>query len=351
MHYLVFGTGAVGTYLGARLALSGQSTTFLARPPIARAFRKLGVGLLGKDIYIHLPAPNLITSLDELHTKPDIILLTVKAYDVPMAAEIIRATFNDPLPVVCFTNGVGSETTLAEVIGEQHVIPATLTSAVERTPTYSIRIERERGVGISGSHPLISQLCQELQHAGIFVRAYPNPDRMKWSKLLINIVSNATSAIVGWTPRQVFDHPSLSRLEIEALREAVRVMRRANIPAQNLPKVPVALLSLGVFLPTTIFRRTLGRIVTSGRGAKLPSFHHDIGRGRSEVEWLNGVVVQEGDRHGIPVSANRTLLEIMRALVQEGELHIQYREHPEKLLEAAAASNVAGFQRYNAWRK
>jgi 2-dehydropantoate 2-reductase len=351
MHYLVFATGAVGAYLGARLALSGQPTTFLAHPRIASALRKHGLSLFSAEEYIHLPALCIINRLDELHAKPDIIFLTVKAYDVPNAAEGIRGAFKEPPPIVCFTNGVGSDATLAAILGEQHVIPATLTTAVERTTTYSIRIERDRGIGLSGSHPLVPKLCQEMQHAGMLVRVYPIPERMKWSKLLINISSNATSAILGWTPWQVFDHPMLSLLEIEALREAVRVMRRLNIRPQNLPKVPVAFFSLGIFLPRGIFRRSLGRIVTSGRGAKEPSFHHDIGRGRSEVEWLNGAVVREGDKHGIAVPANRTLLEIMRALVQEGSLHAQYRDQPGKLIEAAAQYGVHGFQRYNAGKK
>lgn len=350
MHYLIFGAGAVGTYLGAHLALSGQPTTFLARPLIGQALRESGANLLGKDRTLHLPAPSVIFSLDELPLAPDIILLTVKVYDLHSAAKSILKRFGHEIPVICLTNGVGGEAILADILGREAVIPATITTAVERMPSYSIRIQRERGMGISGSHPLLSQICDELRAAGLDVRLYRDPERMKWSKLLINMVCNATSAIIGWTPGQIFDHHGLSALEIAALREAVGVMRHAGLRPQNLPKVPVALLSLGLSLPGFIFRPALGKVISRGRGDKLPSFHDDIGQGRSEIEWLNGAVVKAAERSGLTAPANHALLEIMRKLVQDGSLHTQYRDQPERLLEAAALSGVPGFQRYNAGR-
>jgi 2-dehydropantoate 2-reductase len=155
---------------------------------------------------------------------------------------------------------------------------------------------------------------------------------MKWSKLLTTMVSNATSAITGLDPGQVYAHPALARLEIEALREAVRVMSALGFNPQNLPGVSVALLGRAVFLPTLITRQLLGRIVARGRGQKKPSLHFDIGRGRSEIDWLNGAVVRYGAQVGVPTPVNLALTHAMKALVEDASLHTSFLGKPEALL-------------------
>src|SRR5579884_1995835 len=68
---------------------------------------------------------------------------------------------------------------------------------------------------------------------------------MKWSKLLLNLVTNASVAILDLPPARVVAHPGLFRLERDAFREAVRVMRAFGLRAVSLPGYPVpALVSL-----------------------------------------------------------------------------------------------------------
>jgi 2-dehydropantoate 2-reductase len=180
--------------------------------------------------------------------------------------------------------------------------------------------------------------------AGLNPQRYPDPDRMKWSKLLTNIVTNATSAILGWPPAQILAHPALFRVEIEALREAVRVMRRIGFSPQNLPHVPVGLLGRAVFLPESLIQPVFRRVVSTGRGEKLPSFNYDIARGRSEVRWLNGAVVHQGAQSGVPTPANHILTEMMLDLVEGNVEHDQFRDRPEQLLQRAAEAGVPGLR-------
>ena len=178
--------------------------------------------------------------------------------------------------------------------------------------------------------------------AGVHTRLYRNRKQLKWSKVFTNIVSNATSAILGWTPAAIFTHPGLYRLEIEALRETRRVMRSMGLTPANLPKVPVGLFGFSLSLPASIIQPILLRLVAKGRGDKLPSFHYDIGRGRSEVRWLNGAVVQEGTRRGVPTPANAMLTDTLMALVEGREEVAEYRNKPESLLARARAAGVPG---------
>jgi len=344
MRYLVFGTGAVGGLLGTRLALAGQPVTFLVRPRLAGTLLHRGLQVTGDGPPGWLKKPNIITTLEQAfnHQPPDVILLTVKAYDCKQATEAIHAQTTSSPTVVCLLNGIGNEDTLASVLGPDRVIAATMTTAVQMIEPGILRVERQRGYGLAAGHPLTSQLQAEMTQAGLRTQIYQDPDQMKWSKVLTNIVTNATSAITGWSPRRIIEHPGFFRLEIEALRETVRVMSRMGLYPHSLPKVPVGLFGRVIFLPPPLIQPILCRIVSSGRGDKLPSFHYDIGRGRSEVRWLNGAVVQEGISLDVPTPANAVLTETMLALVDGSADQAQYRHQPERLLIRAYHAGVPG---------
>lgn len=349
MHYLVYGAGAVGTLIGTRLALSGQRVTFLARPQLADEFAHHGLNLSGKTSPGALPDPTVITKLDpnEFDLPPDVVLLTVKAYDIQSAGEDIQRNLPPDLPVVCFANGINNEQTLSAILSPQRVVYATITTAVQLLPGGNIQVERERGIGFAGSHQLLPAIVVDFEATMMVIRRYVHPQRMKWSKALTNIVSNSSSAILGWNPAQVFGHPEMFRLEVEALREAIRVMRKSGLRPQNLPGVPLSLLGFGVFLPPFLIRIPLGRIVASGRGDKRPSFHYDIGRGRSEVGWLNGKIASKGREVGVPCPANQVLFETMMSLVNSAAEQERFSGNPEELLALAKEAGVPGIQGYN----
>jgi 2-dehydropantoate 2-reductase len=144
---------------------------------------------------------------------------------------------------------------------------------------------------------------------------------MKWSKMLTNLLANATSAILDLSPAEIFIDKRLNRLEVGQLREAIQVMHAQGIEVVDLPGTPVRALAFAVqHLPLEITRRFLVNAVGSGRGGKMPSLHIDLhsGRGKSEVDYLNGAVVRFGKRCGVPTPVNHllndTLLELMRGV-------------------------------------
>jgi 2-dehydropantoate 2-reductase len=344
LRYLVYGTGAVGGLIGARLALAGNPVTFLVRPRHTEEIQRHGLKIEGKGPGGWLRDPVVVTEARSafIDTQPDVILLAVKAYDCQEAAQAIAAATTQPPPTVCLLNGISNEATLASKVGEQNVIAATLTTAVQMIQPGHLRVERERGLGFANDHPLVDRLFEDLSNTGMHLKLYNDRDRMKWSKVLVNIVSNASSAITSWTPDKIFTHPELYQLELEALRETVRVMRRKGIPPLNLPKVPVALLGWGIFLPAKLIQPILRYVVASGRGDKLPSFHYDIDRGRSEVHWLNGAIAREGAQVGIRTPANSVLADTMLDLVEGREEPASFLNDPRRLLERAREAQVPG---------
>jgi 2-dehydropantoate 2-reductase len=165
---------------------------------------------------------------------------------------------------------------------------------------------------------------------------------MKWSKMLTNLPANATAAILNMTAAEVFAHPGLFRLEMRMLRETLAVMRANHIRVTDLPRVPVRALGLGTRLPEFVARPLMLKAVGGGRGGKMPSFHIDLhsGRGKSEVDWLNGAVVRYGEKVGVPTPINKLLTETLMSLAS-GEVPLEtYSHQPEKFISLVPTHRV-----------
>jgi 2-dehydropantoate 2-reductase len=339
MNFLIFGAGAIGTYIGGSLVLAGEQAVFLERPEVAASLRGGGLRLRIDGIEHSIPSPRLAGALPEaLAGGPfDAAVFALKSNDTQAVLEGLApyAAGNLLPPLLCLQNGVENEPALANKLGERRVLPGTVTSAIGRGGPGEITLERKRGVGLADGHPLSTRLYEAFQRAGLNPRLYPRPAEMKWSKMLTNLLSNATSAILDMTPAEIFAHPGLYRLEVAQLGEALRVMDAQGIKVTALPGTPAPLLAFAVRrLPLALSRPLLSRAVGGGRGGKMPSFHIDLhsGRGTSEVDYLNGAVVRFGERLGVPTPVNRFLNETLLSLVR-GELAIDaYEKQPEKLL-------------------
>jgi 2-dehydropantoate 2-reductase len=118
-------------------------------------------------------------------------------------------------------------------------------------------------------------------------------------------------------------------------------MRKLGFKPQDLPGVSVSVLGYALSLPDVLIRALLGRIVARGRGTKKPSLSYDIGRGKSEVDWLNGAVVRYGASLGVRTPVNRALNEVMQEIVEDGRVHERYLNRPERLIARAYSSKGA----------
>ena len=264
----------------------------------------------------------------------DVGLFALKSFDTRPALHPLRAHRGALPPLLCLSNGVDNEPVIAEVLGADKVIYGTVTTAIGRRAAGDIIVEKLRGVGVADAHPFSRRLAAAMSEAGLNARLYTEPAAMKWSKMLTNLLANSTSAILDMTPAEIFAHPGLYRLEVEQLREALRVMAKLEIGVVDLPKTPVRMLALGVKMSPVVSRPLLARAVGGGRGAKMPSFHIDLyaGRGQSEVRYLNGAVVRHGEKVKIATPVNRLLTETLLALTAK-EIPLEtYAHQPEKLL-------------------
>ncbi len=344
LHVLSFGAGAIGTYIGGSLALKGHELVFLERPELAAELRERGLHLKLGSIEHALPNPVIAAGLEEaLAMGPyDVGLFAIKSYDTANALLELAPHRDKVPPILCLQNGVENESAIAAALGAGNVIAGSVTSAIGRRAAGDIVLERLRGLGIAAGQPLSENLVQTFEAAGLNARLFPRAADMKWSKMLTNLIANATSAILDMTPGEIFNHPGLYWLEIEQLREALRVMTAQHISVTDLPGTPVRALAFAAHsLPLTLSRPLLRRAIGGGRGGKMPSFHIDLhsGRGKSEVDYLNGAVVRFGERYGVATPVNRLLNEILIGL-SEGNLPLDgYAKQPERLLKELQVKN------------
>jgi len=170
------------------------------------------------------------------------------------------------------------------------------------------------------------------------VENYRSAQSMKWTKLLMNMLGNASSAILNQPPEEIFSHNALADLEIEAWREALTVMDSAHIQPINMGKYPFQILTpLILRLPKSLLRFILRRQVTGGRGGKMPSLHIDLHseKGRSEVGWLNGAVVELGEQVEIPTPINQLFTELLSSLLDDKESREAWSGETKRLVRSA----------------
>src|SRR5947207_7089630 len=126
------GTGAIGGYVGARLAAAGARVTFIARGAHLAAIRTAGVRVsspLG-DVAV---APASGTDDPRTVGAVDVVLLGTKLYDVEAAAQGIAPMLHDSTAVICFQNGVDAPSIVERLYGPTHVVPSVVMINAEIT--------------------------------------------------------------------------------------------------------------------------------------------------------------------------------------------------------------------------
>jgi 2-dehydropantoate 2-reductase len=260
----------------------------------------------------------------------------VKGYDTPG----VLPTLDElrPRAVVTLQNGLGNEELLAERFGPQRVVAGAITTSVE-VPTAGLAVVAKRGgIGLApvGAESPVGEAARALRDAGFLLRQYPDYRSLKWSKALLNILGNATAAILDVPVGAVFADPRLAAVERGVFLEALAVMERLGARPVNLPGAPAALLAAAMrHAPPWVLYPLLRRAVAGGRGGKPPSLQLDLARGRerTEARQLYGAIAERAAEAGVAAPLNRGLWEAVRAIASREVSWEEFRGKPERLLE------------------
>jgi 2-dehydropantoate 2-reductase len=342
MEFLVIGAGAVGGYLGARLALAGHNVTMVVRGAAAEVIERNGLTVVDgeqrtttKDIAVDTLRQALTTN-----GRFDQILLCVKAYNAQTALDELATFSSSPPNVITLQNGIGVEELFVEEFGREHVIAGSLTTPLSHATQNSVVVERsDRGLALAPTLPEqnIAPIVGLFQESGIDTVGFKEYQAMKWSKALLNMVGNATSAILNRHPKVVYGYGPTFKLEMAMLKETLAVMKTLKLKPVDLPGAQTGRLVLAVKrLPKRMVKPILTGVVAEGRGNKMPSFHIDLAAGKTqnEVSFHNGAVARIGASAGVPAPVNDALNDILVKLARREIDYQLFNGRPDRLVDA-----------------
>ena len=335
---LVVGAGAVGSLLGALLGTVGWDVT------LVRIFEP------DSERPLILIRPDGARATIEVHRftrtadapAPDLILVAVK---MPALREALAPTLRWPaVPTLTVENGVGAEEIAAEVRPAAPQLAGSLTAPARLISEDEVHQMGRGGLALAAANdaarPLVRSLLDDFGRAGLRVAQQPTAAPMKWSKLLANLIANATGAILDMDADAIYSDPGLYGVERRQLLEAIAVMAGQGLRPVPLPGAPVPWLVRGIRLPTWLGRPIMARVVGGARAGKSPSLRHHISSAppdapaaeQTEVAWMNGAVARAGERVGVATPVNARLTALVDEVAADPQRRAWFRRHPERLL-------------------
>jgi len=335
----VMGTGAVGGYAGAHMARAGEDITFIDPwPQHVETMRAKGLKIS------HLrDVPEWSTPVRALHLteaqqlakeKPiDIAFVCMKSYDTEWATTLI-AQYLSPNGFVVSLQNCMNEETIAGVVGWGRVVGCIASSiTVDLCEPGHVR----RAAGKSGEkhtvfrtgevHGRITDRVQEIRRLVAFsdsALATTNLWGERWSKLVTNAMANGMSASTGMISKDILSNDALRRFGARLGSEAIRVGQALGYELEEVHHIdPEIIAKAGEGDPAAVREydeHRLAEVSKSGGGEHRPSMGQDMVKGRrTEIEFLNGLIVRKGDEIGLPTPANAALVDIVKR-VEKGEL-------------------------------
>jgi 2-dehydropantoate 2-reductase len=314
----VIGAGAIGGTIAALLDRGGHQVDVTARGEHLAAIRRGGLRLSGAwgEHTAH------VQSSESLQHQPELVFLCTKAQDAPAALSAHRQLL-DEIPVVIVQNGLtGLETasTLlpnSDCVGALALYAASFLSPGQITVTTAGSTYIGAGDGEAGVPAIYAA---DVLGAVMPATATSNFIGAQWTKLIVNQV-NAMPAITGLSAQETLSSAVLVPIITASMREAVRTGFASGIRYGSIQGLSNGLLRAFVVAPASLAQqlpRLIGRRMgsTPNPGSTLQS----IRRGQpSEIDYLNGAVVEAATRLGREAPVNAALVELVHEVERTGE--------------------------------
>lgn len=295
MKYVIYGAGAIGGTIGARLHMIGRSVTLIARGEHLEKIRSHGLEFSEPDGTTTLRIPVAATPAELDIDADDVVFLATKSQDTFDAVRTLASAAPPNIHLVCAQNGVNNERVALRYFS--NVDAALVVVAADHLQPGTVLRFGEPFVGIldvgrypHGTDDAVDRITSDLRDAGFRSRADPQVMRAKYRKLYYNL-GNVVGALIG---------PD-DELAARARAEADVVFEAAGV---------------AIATPEEDRRRREGlRTSDAHAGARRGgSSWQSLARGTGSIETdhLNGEVVLLGRLHGIPTPVNEVLCNLAR---------------------------------------
>ncbi len=304
MRFVIYGAGAIGGAVGARLHQGGHAVTLIARGAHLQAIRRDGLTFLTPVERVVLPLPAVGEPGDLAWNGDEVVLLATKSQDTLAALTTLRDAAG-AVPVVCLQNGVENERVALRfsdvVYGAVVMLPAAHLEAgtIEAYGTESTG-QLDVGRYPEGVDERCREICAALADSGLDSHPVTDVMRLKYAKLLLNL-TNVVGALFAASER---------RRELAGL---VTEEGRAVLDAAG-----VSYLAPEITDIEARWQRWGVRDI-DGRRRAGSSTWQSLARGTGvlETDYLNGEIVLQGRLHGVPTPLNVRLCALAAAAARE----------------------------------
>ncbi|HEX2915222.1 MAG TPA: ketopantoate reductase family protein [Chloroflexia bacterium] len=242
----------------------------------------------------------------EVSEQVDLALVLVKSYRTPAAAEQARSILKDEGLAITLQNGLGNAEQLAKILGTDRVSQGVTSLGATLLEAGRVRFAGlgQTAIGIAPDlNPeranLLNGLVECLKALALPVVSGQDVSGLVWGKLVVNCAINPLTALLRCPNGRLLEKAGSLELLDAAANEAAMV---ASAKAINLP------------FPASEAAEQARKVAALTAG-NTSSMLADILRGRqTEIEAINGALVREGEKTGIPTPVNRTLYLLIKAL-------------------------------------
>ena len=292
MRIAVYGAGGVGGYFGGRLAKAGEEVIFIARGEHLQVLGTQGlrVDSIQGDFKVK---PLQVTDDPKRVGQVDIVLLGVKAWQIPDIARSLLPLIGPDTAVVPLQNGVDAPAQLAATLGIEHVLGGLCQiSAVKAGPGYIRHIDIDPFVAFGELNRQLSQrverLHQAFERAGVQSEIPADILAAMWRKFLFIAPLGGIGAVTR-APVGIFRSlPETRQMLEESIGEIIAIAKVKQIDLEN------------DSMPKTL------RVINNLAPDMMASMQRDIMDGRpSELGSQNGAVVRMGLELGIPTPTHK----------------------------------------------
>ncbi len=305
MRFVIFGAGAIGGAVAARLHQSGHAVRLIARGAHLEAIRRDGLTFVTPVERVVLPLSAVGEPAGIEWTGDEVVLLATKSQDTLGALTALRDAAGSSVPVVCLQNGVENERVALRLTDDVYAAVVMLPAAHLEAGTVEAYGADTTGHIDVGRYPegvddRCEEICAALGASRMGSHAVADIMRLKYAKLVLNL-TNAVGALFASSDRR------------RELSELVAAEGRAVLEAAGVSHVADEITDI-----EARWRRWGVRDI-EGRSRAGSSTWQSLARGTGalETDYLNGEIVLQGRLHGVPTPLNERLCELAAAAARE----------------------------------